>query len=678
VLCNRAEFTYDGLGRLTQWKSWYETAGLTKTYTHDYLGNLTNKEGIAQDYDVAQRPHTLLKIAGSTYGISHDLDGNRTGKPNWTYEYDQDDRLRKIKNNGVEKLEILYDYAGRQVIRSMTGTTGLTRYYGDLAEAAEDGYLTKHYFAGGMRIASQRVYAPQFAALPGDPAIQLAGLPGGHWGLVLLLNQKAQIGMAATATLLATGLLLAPWPACRSLGAGRRRKRVVGIAIRQGHVIGIVVLFTIGTLPVPILLRPAEAQSMPTLYHYHLDHLGSTHAVTDTNGNVVEYIRYKPYGEVRGRYNSSGGSISTQYRYEFTTYETEITGSGLQYAGARWYDPALGMFLTHDPARQFASPYSYGGGDPLNWSDPTGEDFGISALIAAFVIGFAIGFTATAIQAGVNGASFPEALRAGAISGAIGGALAAAGLGVLQLAAHLGGPYAAYGLAAAMTGGGAYSTAESFRSGQYVLGSVGVTFLALGVYGLAQGPDTLYARLTQGAAQGASVGGSSPGSGTAGGSNLDPRPLTPDEQVYLENLHGRSFAGVSVDEGFVGERWAAGQVRSDAQINVEGGFSQYSRTDQLGLLGHEGTHIVQRQLGILDNFKGFFSHAAASITGTDLYAIPNNYSGSFWNLNFEQQAVIVENVGRFQLGQSPLLFPSGRNLSVPRTLGLYMEYRGVR
>ncbi len=49
--------------------------------------------------------------------------------------------------------------------------------------------------------------------------------------------------------------------------------------------------------------------------------------------------------------------------YEFTGYESEPV-SGLEYAGARFCDPALGMFLTHDPARQFASPYAYVG----SWS----------------------------------------------------------------------------------------------------------------------------------------------------------------------------------------------------------------------------------------------------------------------------------------------------------------------
>jgi RHS repeat-associated protein len=46
----------------------------------------------------------------------------------------------------------------------------------------------------------------------------------------------------------------------------------------------------------------------------------------------------------------------------------------LLYAEARYYDPALGQFLTHDPAMQFASPYALGPGDPVNTADPTGAE----------------------------------------------------------------------------------------------------------------------------------------------------------------------------------------------------------------------------------------------------------------------------------------------------------------
>jgi RHS repeat-associated protein len=434
-------------------------------------------------------------------------------------------------------------------------------------------------------------------------------------------------------------------------------------------------LWVAGSFPVPLILLPLGAQpalagggggSGPPTYvnalrHYYTDHLGSTHLVTAPNGDVLEHIRYTTWGGIRGRYgaNLNPPATSENIRYMFTGYENE-SYSGLQYAGARFYDPATAAFLSHDPVRRFANPYGYAAWDPVNLTDPNGTDpvsigIGLGILLAAL-----IGAAVSAAQAAANGASAGDAITAGLIGGAI-GAFTAVGLGVVAAAVQ---PYAVLSLSfkLATIASGAYGVVGGFQSGQYIAGAVGVVMLAYGLYGLGQG---------------ARVGGSSPSSGTAGGSNLDPRPLTPAQKAYLENLHGRSFDGVTVDEGFLGERWAAGQVRSDAEINVETGFSQYSPTDQLGLLGHEGTHIVQRDLGILNNFNGFFKHAGAALTGTDLYAIPSDYSGSFWDLNFEQQAVIVENVGRLSLGQSSTLFPHGGNLSVPRTLGLYMEYRGV-
>jgi len=105
-------------------------------------------------------------------------------------------------------------------------------------------------------------------------------------------------------------------------------------------------------------------------------------------------------------------------KYEFTGYEAELN-TGLLYANARFMDPALGSFLSQDPAAEFWSPYSYVGWDPVNRTDPTGRDFGIGALIAAFVIGFA----AAAINAAAQGASFGDAL----LSGLIGGATAVVG-----------------------------------------------------------------------------------------------------------------------------------------------------------------------------------------------------------------------------------------------------------
>ena len=70
-------------------------------------------------------------------------------------------------------------------------------------------------------------------------------------------------------------------------------------------------------------------------------------------------------------------------------------------------------------------------------------------------------------------------------------------------------------------------------------------------------------------------------------------PLSSTQQQYLEYITGESFAGVRLDEGFLGESFASGMVRSDREINVATGFSSLDPREQLARLTHEGTHILQ-------------------------------------------------------------------------------------
>ncbi len=122
-----------------------------------------------------------------------------------------------------------------------------------------------------------------------------------------------------------------------------------------------------------------------------------------------------------------------------------------------------------------------------------------------------------------------------------------------------------------------------------------------------------------------------------------------DKQSYLEYITGESFEGVQVDEGFLGESFAPGMVRSDWEINMRTGFSSLDPREQLARLVHEGEHILQCREGMLNNFK-VFSHLGARLTGRNLYAIPAGFTGHFSDLNFEQQAVVLENAARIDLG----------------------------
>jgi len=90
-------------------------------------------------------------------------------------------------------------------------------------------------------------------------------------------------------------------------------------------------------------------------YYYHPDHLGSTSAMTDRKGDVVEEQVNLPFGEV----------VSGSEKYGFTRKELDETG--LNYYGARYYSPLTGRFITVDSAMDGVNWYSYAANNPLKF-----------------------------------------------------------------------------------------------------------------------------------------------------------------------------------------------------------------------------------------------------------------------------------------------------------------------
>ena len=96
------------------------------------------------------------------------------------------------------------------------------------------------------------------------------------------------------------------------------------------------------------------------------DERGSVVATSDTNGNIVETYHYSEYGEPTV---TSGAEMPFGYtgqRYDQAT--------GLYYYKARYYDADTGRFIQPDPIGYGDGPniYGYVGGNPINFSDPTG------------------------------------------------------------------------------------------------------------------------------------------------------------------------------------------------------------------------------------------------------------------------------------------------------------------
>lgn len=97
--------------------------------------------------------------------------------------------------------------------------------------------------------------------------------------------------------------------------------------------------------------------------------------VTDVQGNIRGYANtsgvqsayaYYPYGTL---IDLAHDDAEDSRRWQAKEFDSDINK---YYFGARFYDPLFGLWLTPDPAGQFANPYTYGG-DPLNYIDPNGE-----------------------------------------------------------------------------------------------------------------------------------------------------------------------------------------------------------------------------------------------------------------------------------------------------------------
>jgi len=142
------------------------------------------------------------------------------------------------------------------------------------------------------------------------------------------------------------------------------------------------------------------ATGTPITRYIHPDHLGSTNAVTDQNGNLMQLMDYYPYGATRIATSTYPTNEKRQYIDQFMDAQT-----GLDYLNARYYNSTQGQFISEDPmflaignpnqiqqltqqqqAQLLANPqqlnsYSYSHDNPITSKDPQGL-VGVEAVFA--------------------------------------------------------------------------------------------------------------------------------------------------------------------------------------------------------------------------------------------------------------------------------------------------------
>jgi len=99
------------------------------------------------------------------------------------------------------------------------------------------------------------------------------------------------------------------------------------------------------------------------------DHLGSVRDIVNQAGEAVSHVTYDAFG------NIVGGTGVLLTRYLYTGRELD-TLTGLQYNRNRWYDPALGRWISEDPIGFWGGDYNLGRyveNGPPNGIDATGR-----------------------------------------------------------------------------------------------------------------------------------------------------------------------------------------------------------------------------------------------------------------------------------------------------------------
>jgi RHS repeat-associated protein len=122
-------------------------------------------------------------------------------------------------------------------------------------------------------------------------------------------------------------------------------------------------------------------------YFFHPDPMGSTHFVTDDDGELYQHLLYFPFGELW--VDERAESERTPYLYSGKELDDE---TGLAYFGHRYYAPRQGQWVSADPIlenllepetlagpdlsanafRTSGSIYAHVGNDPINMMDPNG------------------------------------------------------------------------------------------------------------------------------------------------------------------------------------------------------------------------------------------------------------------------------------------------------------------
>jgi RHS repeat-associated protein len=118
----------------------------------------------------------------------------------------------------------------------------------------------------------------------------------------------------------------------------------------------------------PGIDRPHSVKRGGVTYYFGTDHPGSVTGLIQSSDNAVAVAyRYSPSGAGE----SVTGSVPNPLRFQASQLDSE---TGLYYKRARYYDPAVGRFISEDPVGLAGgiNGYVFANNNPINATDPYG------------------------------------------------------------------------------------------------------------------------------------------------------------------------------------------------------------------------------------------------------------------------------------------------------------------
>ncbi|NJO16764.1 MAG: RHS repeat-associated core domain-containing protein [Thioploca sp.] len=393
-------FDYDAAGRLSQ----VTDPDGTVSYTYDPNGNVltvTDTNGtISRQYDSLNRVTQSTDTQGNTLRYEYDAVGNlvKLHYPDGrvvNYEYNAAKQLIKVTDWAGRVTQYEYDPNGRLSREIRPNGTQMTRRYGVAGQLLQQvdtdnqGQIISQfdfrYDAAGNLI--EEIVTPEVegeALMPVQMtytvANQLATYNGqavrfdadGNLTLGPVLGQMAELQFDSRNRLVQAGGVSYRYD------AENQRVGVNGAS------------YVVNSQPVLSQVLVKEENGKETFYvyglgllgeeseegysSYHFDFRGSTVALTNERGEVVERFGYGPYGEL------VAGEVSVTPFLFNGRFGVMSDPNGLYFMRARFYSPEIKRFVNRDVLLgevgegQSLNRFAYVRGDPVKYTDPFGLD----------------------------------------------------------------------------------------------------------------------------------------------------------------------------------------------------------------------------------------------------------------------------------------------------------------